>query len=134
MSSTSTDDNLVHPRRSVTKKPMPLSNGSLFAPLSELPSVSVIIPVKSRERTIRPLIETLLSQDYPGSLEIILVGDRNDRTWMAIGDIISQNKVAIIEITSKSRGRDANRKRNEGLRFANGEVLVLTDSDMVHYP
>jgi glycosyltransferase involved in cell wall biosynthesis len=127
-------DHFVHLIKKVSKKPVPLLAGSMLAPLSALPGVSVIVPVKSNERTIRPLVESLLSQDYPGSLEIILVGDRNDQTWVAIGDLITQGKVAIIEITTKSCGRDANRKRNEGLRFANGEVLVLTDSDMVHYP
>jgi putative flippase GtrA/GT2 family glycosyltransferase len=95
--------------------------------------VSVIIPVKRSQRTIRATVESLLNQDYEGPIEIILVGDRNDPTWEPLQDLIETKKMLrVIEVnTANFQGRDSNIKRNIGLEAAQGRWLALTDSDMV---
>jgi glycosyltransferase involved in cell wall biosynthesis len=98
------------------------------------PSISVIIPVKRSQATIRGTVESLLGQSYSGALEILLVGDRQDPTWTAVQDHIDRGAVRAIEVEVQTHGRDANAKRNIGLRQARGEVLALTDSDMVLPP
>jgi cellulose synthase/poly-beta-1,6-N-acetylglucosamine synthase-like glycosyltransferase len=95
------------------------------------PSVSVIIPVKRSQATIRRTVESLLGQGYAGAIEILLVGDRQDPTWTAVQDYIDRGAVRAIEVAVQTHGRDANAKRNIGLRQVLGEVLALTDSDMV---
>ncbi len=127
-------DRFVYRTKTACAQSVQPSTKASFPPLAGLARVSVIVPVKGSEKTIRGLVESLLSQDYPGPMEIILVGDKYDRTWEAIGDYIAQGKVTILGMNVKVGGRDSNRKRSEGLRFADGEVLVLTDSDMVHHP
>ncbi len=93
--------------------------------------VSVVVPVKNSERTIARTVESLLDQDYPGMLEVLLVGDVDDRTWKPIRHFIDAGHVRILELDVETDGRDANAKRNAGLAVADGEVLALTDSDMV---
>ena len=97
---------------------------------SDWPSVSVVIPVKKSQATIRATIESLLNQDYSGQVEILLVGDVNDPTWEPIRPYIDAGLVTIIETTIRSANRDANAKRAIGLQQAKGEYLALTDSDM----
>lgn len=93
--------------------------------------VSVVVPVKNSERTIGRTVQSLLEQDYEGPLEVILVGDVEDRTWEPIRHVIDAGSVRIVELAVTTGGRDANAKRNAGLAVAGGDVLALTDSDMV---
>jgi succinoglycan biosynthesis protein ExoA len=93
--------------------------------------VSVIVPVKDSARTIVGTVESLLSQDYAGPLEVLLVGDVGDGTWQPIRELIDDGAVRIVELDVATGGRDANAKRNAGLAAAAGELLALTDSDMV---
>lgn len=95
------------------------------------PSVSVVIPVKRSQATIASAIRSLLNQDYRGQIEILLVGDVNDPTWEPIRSHIVSGRVTIIEAQVQTANRDANAKRTIGLHAAKGEILALTDSDMV---
>ena len=44
----------------------------------ELPSISVVIPVRGNEATIRAAVDSILRQDYPLMRELILVGSPGD--------------------------------------------------------
>jgi succinoglycan biosynthesis protein ExoA len=94
-------------------------------------AVTVVVPVKNSQRTIVATVESLLTQDYPGPLEVLLVGDVGDRTWEPLRERIDAGDVRILELEVATGGRDSNAKRNAGLGAATGEVLALTDSDMV---
>lgn len=99
-----------------------------------MPFVSVVVPVKDRQATIRELVDSYLRQDYDGKSELILVGDAGDTTWQAIQDYIQSGEVRAVEAVVASHDRDANAKRNVGLEVALGDVLVLTDSDVILPP
>lgn len=99
-------------------------------PLGPLPSVSVVIPVKGSERTIRSTVMSLLSQDYPAPVEVILVGDVDDSTWTALADI-ADPRLVILEQDKTEGQRDPNVKRHKGLMAARGDLLALADSDIV---
>jgi succinoglycan biosynthesis protein ExoA len=94
------------------------------------PRVSVVVPVKNSQDTIKPLVQSLLAQDYAGEIEIILVGDIGDRTWSALEPELHHGRVIVYEADIQAPKRDANAKRRIGLEKATGEVLALTDSDM----
>lgn len=110
------------------------SRGPRVTPAVAWPSVSVVIPVKRNQATIGATVKSLLNQDYQGSVEILLVGDINDPTWQTIRDDIDSGRVRILEAEVQSANRDANAKRSIGLKAARGEVLALTDSDMILPP
>jgi GT2 family glycosyltransferase len=95
-------------------------------------AVSVVVPVKSSHATIRRLCESLLHQTVP-PLEIILVGDPDDSTWIPIRDLIDGRRLRTIEVTRPAHhyGRDSNLKRRAGCDAACGGIIAVTDSDMV---
>ncbi|HEU4785487.1 MAG TPA: glycosyltransferase [Ktedonobacterales bacterium] len=110
------------------------TRGPRVTPAVEWPSVSVVIPVKMNQATIRATVRSLLNQDYRGSIEIVLVGDINDPTWETIREYIDSGRVRVLEAEVHSANRDANAKRSIGLKAARGDVLALTDSDMILPP
>jgi GT2 family glycosyltransferase len=93
------------------------------------PDVSVVIPVKNSQRTIRSTVEALLSQDYPALAEVIIVGDVGDQTWQALADI-ADPRLVIIEHEETPGKREPATKRDAGLRKASGQILALVDSDI----
>jgi putative flippase GtrA len=100
---------------------------------SVLPAVSVVIPCKSSERTIRTTVDSFLGQDYPALSEVILVGDVNDATWAPLADITDPRLVLIEQEQTPGR-RDPNVKRDKGIKKSVGDVIALADSDIVVDP
>ena len=100
----------------------------------DLAVVSVVIPVKRSQHTIRQTVDSLLAQDYPGDLEIIVVGDYQDPSWAPLYDLIEDQRVIAVEAQITGPGRDSNAKRNLGLGRATGEIIALTDGDIVLPP
>jgi hypothetical protein len=94
--------------------------------------VSVIVPCKRNERTIRATVESLLGQDYDNLEELILVGDLGDSTWTALRDIDDPRLITMEEVSPP--GRDPNMKRHRGICKSRGEVIALSDSDIVMPP
>jgi glycosyltransferase involved in cell wall biosynthesis len=78
-------------------------------------------------------VEALLAQDYPELVEVILVGDIRDSTWLALADI-TDPRLVTLEIRKTPGRRDPNVKRDWGIRYSRGEVLALVDSDIVMGP
>jgi 4-amino-4-deoxy-L-arabinose transferase-like glycosyltransferase/GT2 family glycosyltransferase len=99
-------------------------------PTGRLPEVSVVIPCKNSQRTIRATIDALLAQDYPALVEIIVVGDVGDATWQALEDV-TDPRLVIVEHEEIAGKREPAIKRDVGLRKARGEVLALADSDII---
>ena len=94
------------------------------------PFVSVVIPCKGNESTIRATVAAFLAQDYPALIEVILVGDVGDSTWSVLDDIRDPRLILLEQ--EKTPGKcDPNVKRDKGLRKASGDILALADSDIV---
>jgi putative flippase GtrA/glycosyltransferase involved in cell wall biosynthesis len=93
------------------------------------PRISVVVPCRDNQRTIRTTVLSLLDQDYPLLHEILLVGSPGDRTWSALSDILDP-KVTMYELETPPGLRDANYKRDAGIRLISGELIALIDSDI----
>jgi putative flippase GtrA len=98
--------------------------------LSAAPAVSIIVPCRGNERTIRATVDSLLGQDYPGVAEVILVGSVGDTTWQALRDV-DDPRLVMMEVPDTPGLRDPNVKRNAGMRQARGDILAMADSDIV---
>ncbi len=94
------------------------------------PVVSVVIPCRSNESTIRAAVESLLYQDYPRLHEITLIGSPGDSTWRAL-EGISDPRLSIWETETPPGMRDANFKRDAAVRMSSGDLIALVDSDIV---
>ena len=92
--------------------------------------VSVVIPCRNNQATIRDAVVSLLNQDYAHLDEILLIGSPTDRTWSALGGI-RDPRVQTLEVDAPAGLRDANYKRDFGIGKAANDLIVLVDSDIV---
>jgi glycosyltransferase involved in cell wall biosynthesis len=89
--------------------------------------VSIIVPAKNEAADIRRTLEACLAVDYPRK-EVIVVDDSSDETPQIVESYASQG-VRLIH-----RDRNLNGccgARNEGIRHATGDVVMLLNADAV---
>ncbi|MFH0753590.1 MAG: glycosyltransferase [Candidatus Omnitrophota bacterium] len=87
------------------------------------PSVSVIIPAYNAAKTIGDAIRAVLSQDYAGQVDLIVVDDgSSDHT-----EDIVRSFPGVVYVHQCNAGPAS--ARNRGAREACGEFLFFTDSD-----
>ena len=87
------------------------------------PAVSIIIPVYNAEDGLRTLLPTILNQEYPGSLEILVVdGSINDETVVLMRQHYPQVRLISNPEHLVSTGI------NKALAAATGEVVVRCDA------
>ncbi|HVB62827.1 MAG TPA: GtrA family protein [Ktedonobacteraceae bacterium] len=109
-------------------------------PLTKFPRVGVVIPVRNSQRTIRRCVESLLRQDYQGSIDIFIVGNlpEQDSTWQALHDLEQYPAIHRLQIARPAHyvGRDANMKRYQGSQEAirNGDEIVAFLDSQVEAP
>lgn len=105
------------------------------APLSNsgLPLVSIIIPARNEEKTIKPALLSILTQDYH-NLEVMVI---NDRSTDGTGDVLKKMRVRyprlkVEHITELPPGwLGKNHALQYGAERAGGEYLLFTDADVV---
>jgi putative flippase GtrA/GT2 family glycosyltransferase len=94
------------------------------------PAVSVVIPCRDNEATIGEAVQSLLDQDYAHLEEIILVGSPGDPTWAGLAGI-DDPRLTMVEREAPPGVRDANFKRDVGVKMTSTELVALMDSDIV---
>lgn len=118
------------------KKPGLRTVGRDFLPTpgSEMPFVSVIIPVHNDADGIRQTLRSLFAQTYPKTrYEIIVVDNRSeDDTFLTIQKMVSEFDGNIVVETEAVKGSYA--ARNRGIDISRGEILAFIDSDMTVGP
>lgn len=97
------------------------------------PTVSVVIPVRDNQQTIGETVRSLLNQDYPGLREVVLVGSPGDHTWGGLAGL-QDARITILETETPPGMRDANFKRDFGIRRSCNSLIALVDSDIVLPP
>ncbi|MCM8780578.1 MAG: glycosyltransferase [Candidatus Omnitrophica bacterium] len=97
--------------------------------MSNIPFVSIIVPVKNFERTIEKTFEYLLNVDYPHNAWewVIADGGSTDKTV----EIIKawQKKYSFIKLVEIPNCPSPGYARNRALEVAKGEFLFFTDAD-----
>lgn len=93
---------------------------------TNLPLVSIIVPVYNVERYIARGIQSLIAQDYK-KIEIILVDDGSKDSSGAIVDQYAQTDQRIRVIHQENAGVSS--ARNAGLRAAEGAYILFVDGD-----
>ena len=91
--------------------------------------ISVIIQVYNSEKTIIKEVTSVLKQTYKGTVEIIVINDSStDNTLSIMGKFKSYNPDINLLIINQSHG-GVQMDRNAGLKIANGDLIVLIESD-----
>jgi len=103
--------------------------------VSELPRVSVVMPVFNAERYLAEAIESVLAQTLD-SWELLIVDDGSTDGSARIADRYAARRPAAIRHLSHDRreNRGASASRNLGIRYASGEYLAFLDADDVYLP
>jgi len=94
---------------------------------SDLPFISVVIPVRNEEKHVGQVLRDLANQDYPSDRYEILVVDGNstDNTASVVEEI---GKSASVRIQLLSNPRQlSSAGRNVGVRASSGELIVFID-------
>ncbi len=86
------------------------------------PRVSIVVPTYNAEKTIGPLLDSLLALDYP-DYEVTVVNDGSRDGTKAI---VERYPVTLID----QPNRGASAARDAGLRRASGEIVAYVDSDV----
>lgn len=97
---------------------------------TELPQVSIIIPVKDRAEDLRNCLNSLAALDYPAELlEIIVVDDGSSD---ATPEVAVELGARLVKSGSIGGGPAA--ARNRGADLARGKILAFIDSDCTASP
>jgi len=112
-------------------KPYPtltLFHDVLKSPLS----VSIIVPARNEEDSIKNCVDSLRGLDYPEKEVIVVDGDSTDGTREILA---SYRDVKVIEDPSLPKGWVVkNWACHTGYENSKGELLLFTDGDTVHAP
>jgi len=92
---------------------------------SNFPLVSLIVPSKNNQITIKRCIKSCVNQTYP-NLEVILIDNFSDDETPQIAEALGAKVVSF--------GPERNLQRPKGAEVAQGEWLIFIDSDMYLSP
>lgn len=109
------------------------------------PAIIAIVPARNEATVIGPVIASLLAQDYPGRLEVVLVDDHSDDETARIATQAAANSGgadALSVVPARALPADWSGKlwalaegvRHVATRQPAAEFLWLSDADIAHEP
>ena len=120
--------------------------GPVLTPARPLhaPAVDVVIPARDEADSIAASLRSLLAQDYPGPMRIILVDDASSdgtgdiarRLSSSLADATGR-PISIAVVTGAPRPPGWSGKLwavEQGVRQTTADLLFLTDADILHDP
>ena len=112
------------------RKSMLNKNLSKSYSLSELPYVSILIPVYNEQSVIKRRINNIFESDYPkNKMELIVIDSGSIDETRSI--IESEFRNAVILVTEQERRGKAH-AINLGLEKCKGEIIIITDGTTIY--
>ena len=99
--------------------------------------LSVIVPAYNEEKTIGTILQTLLSVELIGGLEmeIVVVNDcSRDGTEVAVEQFIATHPDAAITYRKHTVNQGKGAALHTGIREASGDLIVVQDADLEYDP
>jgi glycosyltransferase involved in cell wall biosynthesis len=94
------------------------------------PSVSVIIATRDRPQLLRRTLEAVLSQDYDGMVDVVLVFDQCPTD----PSLASAVEGRVVRVVTNERSHGLAGARNSGALASTGDILAFCDDDDVWLP
>lgn len=101
------------------------------------PGLSVVVPARNEARRLESALGSLIGQDYPGELEIVLVDDRSDDGTGEISQRLAREhpRLRTLRVDELPPGwLGKNHAANVGAAQAGGEWLLFCDADVIFEP
>lgn len=95
--------------------------------------ISVIIPVYNQEKYINQAIESVLNQNYPREIEVIISDDGSTDRTIEIAELFLP-KVIILRKSPQCNSQGVSGARNRGIHAATQEYICFLDSDDFYLP
>ena len=97
--------------------------------------VSVIISAYNQNAALELLLSLLAKQEYAGRWEIIVCDDGSDEDTLGVVRAASLHSERRLRYVWQSRdGWSLSKSRNNALRCADGDILILMDADLLVAP
>jgi glycosyltransferase involved in cell wall biosynthesis len=91
------------------------------------PPVTAVVPTHNRPEMMRRAVQSILSQDYPGEIEVVVVFDACPEEAPAVDLPVNRT----VRTVSNSRSRGLAGARNTGIdQASHGYIAFLDDDDM----
>ena len=92
--------------------------------------ISAIIATRDRPELLRVAIDSVLAQDHPGPIEVIVVFDQSTPMY----DLARTEPQRAVRVVSNTRGPGLAGARNTGIVAADGEYIAFCDDDDAWFP
>jgi len=93
--------------------------------MSDLPTVTVVMPVMNEERHLAEAVQRILEQDYTGAVDVVIaVGPSRDQTMRVASDLATLH--APVTVVENPSGRTP-AALNRAIAAARGDVIVRVD-------
>jgi glycosyltransferase involved in cell wall biosynthesis len=89
------------------------------------PSVSVVVPTRGRPALLRGAVRSILDQDYPGDLEVIVVFDGEEAASLDV----TPPPGRMVRVLANRRTPGPAGARNAGMLAASGSYVAFCDDD-----
>ena len=89
------------------------------------PTISVVVPTHGRPRLVRETVGRILSQDYPGIVETIVVHDGEEPNQSLAQD----DPLRPVKVIRNTHVRGLTGVRNSGLAVVSGDLIAWCDDD-----
>ncbi|MFI5927913.1 glycosyltransferase family 2 protein [Micromonospora sp. NPDC051543] len=94
--------------------------------MTRQPSVSVVVPTRDRPELLRAALAAILAQEYPGTIEAVVVFDQStpDESLTALG-----GPGRTVRVIANGRTPGLAGARNSGTLAAEGDLVAFCDDD-----
>ena len=96
------------------------------------PSVAVVVAAYNEEEVIERLVESLLAQDYPGGLEVVVASDASTDGMEALVERLAERDGRVRLVRCARGGKVA--AQNEAVRTVDAEVVAFADAGALWEP
>ena len=106
---------------------------------TDYPAVGVVIPARNEAELLPVTLRSLLNQDYPGSVTIILVDDQSTDGTASVAQALGKQIYVLTGEPLPAKWKGKLWALEQGIRHAQTlipppEYLLLTDADIEHDP
>ena len=99
------------------------------------PPLAVVIPARDEAALIVPVLRSLLAQDYPGPLRIVLVDDGSSDGTGDLARSLGDPRLVVLRGTPRPPGWAGKLWAvQQGVAATDEALLLLTDADIAHDP